>query len=81
MEMYQRKNEEYQKKSEEERDHFNKVMEKFKAQKQEEQEAMDSSMHDLDRRFDEKTLMYKSNLDYKVTKAKDTNRLLEQKAI
>jgi hypothetical protein len=56
-------------------------MEKFKAQKQEEQEAMDSSMHDLDRRFDEKTLMYKSNLDYKVTKAKDTNRLLEQKAI
>jgi len=42
---------------------------------------MDLSMHDLDRRFDEKSLMYRTNLEYKVSKAKDTNRQLEQKAI
>ena len=53
----------------------------LKLKSKKEQEALDSSMHDLDRRFDEKSLMYRSNLEYKVTKAKDTNRLLEQKAV
>jgi hypothetical protein len=42
---------------------------------------MDLSMNELDRRFDEKSLMYRTNLEYKVNKAKDTNRQLEQKAI
>ena len=81
MELIQRKRENVLKKSEIEKEQMKKVMQKFETQQAEVQEELDLGMQDLVRRVDEKSLMYASNLEYKVTKAKDSNRLLEQKTL
>jgi len=81
MELIQRKRENVFKKSEIEKEQMKKVMQKFETQQAEVQEDLDLGMQDLVRRVDEKSLMYASNLEYKVTKAKDSNRLLEQKTL
>jgi len=56
-------------------------MNRLKAKREVDHEELETSMHALIQRVDEKSKAYQTNLDYKVSKAKATNRQLEQKAI